>query len=310
MRLNLLRLLTGGFFVSINSQELLPDLSDFEDLDLLSLGEALKDFPENSPCDQGYSLDEEDNCIDVDECSILDLCGSQQTCKNIPGSYECLCPQGYIDSHGEGVCTDIDECHENQLRSLFFEEEPKSLCKTAANCVNTPGSYYCKCEGQHDSVSDCDDVDECETGEHNCAENQKCTNTIGSFFCDCKPGYRMDFDGNCHDVDECENENICNGDEFSKFSNFTEIDNLEVENFPQRHSQKCVNSEGSFECVCKNGFKKSGKFCVDDNECDREDICGEHASCHNWYGGYTCACHRGYTKIDGKYKNYSTRHQN
>ena len=37
------------------------------------------------------------------------------------------------------------------------------------------------------------DIDECETGEHNCS--QTCSNTLGSFECKCRAGYSLQDDG-------------------------------------------------------------------------------------------------------------------
>ena len=36
------------------------------------------------------------------------------------------------------------------------------------------------------------DVNECDSGTHNCSEDAVCKNTKGSFNCTCKPGYTGD----------------------------------------------------------------------------------------------------------------------
>ena len=43
------------------------------------------------------------------------------------------------------------------------------------------------------SLSLCLDVNECETGDHNCT--QTCINTLGSFKCKCRAGYSLQDDG-------------------------------------------------------------------------------------------------------------------
>ena len=35
----------------------------------------------------------------------------------------------------------------------------------------------------------CTDVDECQTGTHNCADEATCTNTAGGFTCECTSGF-------------------------------------------------------------------------------------------------------------------------
>ncbi|XP_078681184.1 uncharacterized protein LOC144916073 [Branchiostoma floridae x Branchiostoma belcheri] len=76
-------------------------------------------------------MSNEHECEDTDECAT-DNGGCAQTCTNVPGSYTCSCPQGFVlirDSHG---CEDLDECATENGR-----------CDQI--CTNVPGSYRCFC---------------------------------------------------------------------------------------------------------------------------------------------------------------------
>ena len=47
-------------------------------------------------CLAGYAPISEHECEDVDECADdPDMCGGG-TCDNLPGSYSCTCPPGYL----------------------------------------------------------------------------------------------------------------------------------------------------------------------------------------------------------------------
>jgi hypothetical protein len=70
---------------------------------------------------------------DVDECEAdTHSCGDHGACRNIFGSYECDCNEGYMFS--EGSCVDYDECTQGDL------------CGPNSRCENTVGSYDCGCE--------------------------------------------------------------------------------------------------------------------------------------------------------------------
>ncbi|XP_028395738.1 protein kinase C-binding protein NELL2-like, partial [Dendronephthya gigantea] len=72
---------------------------------------------------------------DIDECSNKSShdCDGNANCNNTPGSYQCLCINGYS---GDGrTCTDVNECSEGA-----------HTCDENANCTNTDGSFNCNCQ--------------------------------------------------------------------------------------------------------------------------------------------------------------------
>ncbi|KAM6383125.1 vitamin K-dependent protein S [Alca torda] len=129
---------------------------------------------------------------DINECEDLNG-GCSQRCSNLPGSYRCLCEDGYFMHSNKRDCGDINECvlHPN-------------ICGTAT-CKNTLGKYECECaEGYtYNSTSkNCEDIDEC--SENVCA--QLCVNSPGSYscYCDGKKGFKLSKDmKNCESVTAC-----------------------------------------------------------------------------------------------------------
>ncbi|XP_030636570.1 growth arrest-specific protein 6 [Chanos chanos] len=102
-------------------------------------------------CYQGYKLSGHHMCLDVDECQdVPDVCGTAR-CNNLVGSYECLCEEGYVYDNQTKSCLDVDECE-------------SGVC--AEECVNTPGSFRCFCDGRqgkklgHDLRS-CEPIEAC-----------------------------------------------------------------------------------------------------------------------------------------------------
>lgn len=104
------------------------------------------------------------------------------------------------------------------------------------------------------------DIDECSL-DNECDTNANCNNTIGSYYCTCDVGYSgngRNCDGLCLkwillpvqpfenmlfiqlnlDINECiDGSNDCHG------------------------NADCINTAGSYSCMCQVGFSGNGTFC-------------------------------------------------
>uniref|UniRef100_A0A8C0I1T2 Matrilin-2 n=1 Tax=Balaenoptera musculus TaxID=9771 RepID=A0A8C0I1T2_BALMU len=181
-------------------------------------------------------------------------------------------------------------------------------------CINTPGSYVCRCKQGYILNSDqttCRIQDLCAAEDHGC--EQLCVNLLGSFVCQCYSGYTLAEDGKrCVAVDYCASENHgceheCVNTDSSYFcrcpkgfalnpdkKTCTKIDYCASPNHGCQH--ECVNTDDSYSCRCLKGFTLN----PDQKTCRRINYCAlnkpgcEH-ECINTEEGYYCRCHRGYT---------------
>ena len=56
---------------------------------------------------------------------------------------------------------------------------------------------------------------------------------------------------------------------------------------------QCINTQGSYNCNCHDGYEGDGEKCYDVNECARNP-CDFNAVCRNTDGSYTCSCKTGF----------------
>ncbi|XP_067298420.1 vitamin K-dependent protein S isoform X2 [Pseudorasbora parva] len=156
-----------------------------------------------------------------------------ERCVDGRGKYTCVCKPGWRGQHCE---EDINEC-----------EDPEFPAGCSQSCYNLPGSFTCRCERgfyTHDNIH-CIDINECVLYPSVCVEPSTCVNIPGSFECRCPLGYRYNTSSHeCVDVDECEQDK-CGGE--------------------------CVNSVGSFSCLCdgRKGLKlaEDGRLCEPIPQC-------------------------------------------
>ncbi|KAK8406643.1 hypothetical protein O3P69_007314 [Scylla paramamosain] len=259
-------------------------------------------------CTAGFAPDSlTGECKDVDECAAgIGNCLPGQICFNTIGAFECRveCQDGFIyDPTDAAVCVDVNEC-------LL------SPCGFGEDCHNTEGSYICIASNSATSsifttsststttttrppatclpgfkrnpkTLQCEDVDECEEGLHNCqVGHEQCVNTYGGHDCrsrPCSPGFVRD----PHDPSLCKDVNEC-------------------ESSPCEAEEKCVNTNGSYSCrrrltPCTPGFRRNerNEECEDIDECVEEAPCSSEERCINTHGSYKCRsvqCPPGYQR--------------
>ncbi|XP_070192615.1 neurogenic locus notch homolog protein 1-like isoform X2 [Littorina saxatilis] len=235
---------------------------------------------------------------DVDECSG-GPCAKTATCINTPGSFHCVCPNGW---KGDNCDQDIDECSEDT-------EPPVSCSGSDTNCSQSV-----------DINSHCNDDPSCVTRfPPPCKNNATCLNTPGNFSCSCASGWTG---RTCEaDIDECvfgvggvSSERVLSmttesplggpGSEHSDLHSpayVVQDGSRSADGFSNKAEDRrdracfneatCQNGAGSFSCSCMSGW--SGLRCEQDiNECSSEgsNPCKNQAQCNNLPGGFNCTC--------------------
>ncbi|XP_076767367.1 matrilin-2 isoform X3 [Arvicanthis niloticus] len=181
-------------------------------------------------------------------------------------------------------------------------------------CINTPGSYICKCKQGYILNTDqktCRIQDLCATEDHGC--EQLCVNMLGSFVCQCYSGYTLAEDGKrCTAVDYCASENHgCEHECVNAESSYlcrchegfalntdkktcSKIDYCASSDHGCQH--ECVNAQTSAFCRCLKGFmlNPDRKTCRRINYCALNKPGCEH-ECVNTEEGHYCRCRQGYT---------------
>ena len=117
---------------------------------------------------------------DQDECSEgLDDCDSKgMTCKNLIGTFMCICPPGMQRRpDGEGC---MGELKKNNI-SASLGGSPQSPCNLC--CY-----YWMYSSSSHPLFCTLADLNECRAKPGIC-KNGRCVNTVGSYRCECNDGF-------------------------------------------------------------------------------------------------------------------------
>lgn len=141
----------------------------------------------------------------LDDACISNPCQKGSNCDTNPvnGKAICTCPPGYT---GSACNLDIDECSlgrlwtQHILSSYLFHSFCISLsiltlilnviganpCEHGGRCINTKGSFQCKCLQGYEGPRCEMDVNECMSNP--CHNDATCLDQIGGFHCICMPG--------------------------------------------------------------------------------------------------------------------------
>jgi len=198
----------------------------------------------------------------------VDVCNAQGTkvCIQKWNKRTCVCKDGY---DGGNCGDDIDEC--------AFTGEAQVCTGAHMKCDNTVGSYQCGCENNYKEENGECVWDSTTCADSPCGLNSVCTdNEDVGYTCDCLSGFfDADGSGNCVDIDECSDENICS----------------------VREHSTCVNEIGSYSCMCNEGYEEVDGLCVEIPKC-RGVVCDVNGYCDSIDG--LCYCNAGF-KLDNDF---------
>lgn len=141
------------------------------------------------------------------------------------------------------------------------------------------------------------------------------TDTERDYECICDDGYEHQFISSNRlalDLKHCVNKNECLDATQNKCGCHAGTDkpNSRDDCSLEIGASYCVDTVGSYECLCQEGFfldrssknNKNGPTCLDVNECAVKDMCQSTLTgriCRNTIGSYECICDVGFDLING-----------
>ena len=260
-------------------------------------------------------------CSDLNECDLgTHQCVANSDCINVPitrdsRGYQCHCSAGYTYnlSTGSFVCQDVDEC----------QNESHQCNQQTSDCVNTDGSYSCQCHTGYEtdptSTLECTDTNECSQNTDSCLSDEMCVNTVGSHLCtpvtsdendECLLGlHGCPNNSHCLDVSmrrdprgyQCHCDpgyycSTCYNNAGPALFSCSDANECTSGTHTCHSTTTCLNTEGSFECVCGDDEELENGICVPIEKClTGLHQCPENSKCEMGSSSdYTCHCESGY----------------
>ncbi|XP_060042283.1 nephronectin isoform X2 [Erinaceus europaeus] len=144
--------------------------------------------PNKCKCHPGYAGK---TCNqDLNECGLQPR-PCKHRCMNTWGSFKCYCPSGYMRMP-DGSCSGALTC------SLANCQYDCDVVKGQVRCQCPSPGLQLAPDGRT-----CMDIDECALGRASCPPFRQCVNTFGSYVCKCQDGLDLVYIGGkyqCHDI--------------------------------------------------------------------------------------------------------------
>lgn len=253
-------------------------------------------------CRSNEDCPSDESCVNnkcVNPCHATRVCGPNAICSRINHSTRCECPLGFEGTPNPqqgcvrkpSACTRSSDCPPDHMCIGNLCQVP---CQDHSGCAIGEKCSDNKCHKICHSSSNCLHGEHCSFGicipgckiDSDCLHNQLCKSSK----CECLPGFKL-IDDKCSNINEC-------------------FDN------PCHPSAQCIDSPGSFTCLCPTGAVgdpyKTGCLmpnqCRRDNQCEdslaclkgkcsnpcQAKVCGLNAICSTIKHRVTCACEKGY----------------
>ncbi|GBP12161.1 EGF-containing fibulin-like extracellular matrix protein 1 [Eumeta japonica] len=270
-------------------------------------------------CLDGFERDENNNCVDIDECRRNKyLCGSSEICKNFAGGYVCECAPGYQRDE-TGWCVPIATRTTPTTTSTTTMVATSSTTSTTTPAPRTPSPttsvtypdwnyspptpsrahdippLLCELGYRLDVARQtCVDIDECASGRANCGADERCINVPGGYRCVCSKQ-------RCLPASESYTPSyVIPPSTGNVQANVITVGSQYGQRGPKylRPSYARVRN-GAVMASCPWGYKLHEQRCQDIDECTTDSpVCGPDQRCENFNGGYSCQCPAGH-RLDG-----------
>ncbi|XP_050523369.1 nidogen isoform X2 [Daktulosphaira vitifoliae] len=271
----------------------IPELTDTTEPQSNNIPNSVCESPNNistCSCIQGYEIrmlstdTNEFECVDVNECSISEVCHRDAYCTNYPGSYSCACNPGFT---GDGLrCQPLgSKCRLEGDRFVGYGCQVQKTCSSNSCWCPTEytdiGSYCVFSESILNTGVDNSSKSTSCIELKNCHANAQCIYITSQkqHSCQCYSGYEGDgYD--CSPIElSCQKANICD-----------------------MHATCEVNQRGQARCICNNGYEGDGIICTPSGECTADSNCDINERCMYDEASYiySCTCIEGYHKYNNK----------